>query len=571
MATESGVARWLPWIVGLAFALVFVPLGYLDGTAPLLVRPQADFLQHQAGVLAYLHDGWHWPPFHTRLLMAPDGTALIFVDALPGPSFLAKLVLTLTGLEIPVLGWWIFALYLLQPVAMARLLRALGVTAWLPLLAGSLVSLACSWFLWRFGHTALNGHFLLLFGLAYAVEAGRAADPSRWLLRLGLLTLACLFVHAYLFAMSAGLLVVLLAGLVLQRRLAWWRGLAALGAWLALAGGSMALLGYFEFSEPLWGYQRYSMNLLSPFVPQMSGLWPDFGRMLLSGERRMGDWEVIKQLRPYGPLGDVIDATGGQYEGYAWLGFGLWPLLLLALLLNRRVLPRLLARHWPLLLACLGMAFFALGPVVWLAYGPWFKVDFVPEALTAFRSCGRFVWPLVYLAAALAVAGVGRHADRRWVAAALALLTLVQVADMRLWYDRLWRALRADRDEAFPAAVWEPLIAAHGAVLIEPPMQCPGNPFNPTLQLIVEAARVGRSTDSMYLARKQVHPCIPHALALPSLHPAPDALLLVLGPWTEFQRARMPAEVQATCRAIPLGLACSALWDRLAAEGLTLP
>ncbi len=571
------MARWLPWLIGLTFALAMVPLGYLDGSAPLLLRPQADFLQHQTGVLAYLHEPWHWPPFQTGLLNAPAGTALVFVDALPGPSFLAKILLSLTGLEVPVLGWWIVALYVLQPVAMARLLRALGVTNWLPLAVGACIALACSWFLWRFGHSALNGHFLLLYGLAFAVEAGRAADPRRPLPWLALLTLGCLFVHAYLFAMNAGLLVLLLAGQALRSRLAWWQALGGLAAWLVACAGSMALLGYFEVEQPLAGYQIFGMNLLSPFVPQMSGLWPDFGRLIWTpGHRAMADWHDVALLRPYGPVGDVIDATNGQYEGYGWFGFGLWPLLLLAALLNRRALPGLLARHWPLLLAVLAMAFFALGPVAWVAYGPWFHIDFVPRVLTNFRSSGRFVWPLLYLAAALAVAGVarqevGRAAPRRWAAGLLVLLALVQLADARLWYDRLWRALRADRAEIFDPVLWRPLIQRHTALRIEPPLQCHGGAWDATLQLVFHAAAVGRPSNTMYLGRHQDSGCAGHALALPGLRPAPGTLLVLMGAWVEVQYRLLPEALAATCRPFEQGYICSPFWAELEAAGLRPP
>jgi hypothetical protein len=573
---ESSPAPWLrwlpwlaPWLVGLAFALAFVPLGYLDGSAALLQRPDGDFIQHQTGIVGYLHDTWRWPPFHTLLLDAPDGTSLVFVDALPGPSLLAKLVLTLTGLEIPVLGWWIFALYLLQPVGMARLLRALGVEAALPLLAGSLIALACSWFLWRFGHSALNGHFLLLFGLAFAVEAGQDGKPRRALARLGLLALGCLFVHAYLFAMNAALFVALAAGLALRRRGAWRQALAALALWLAATAAAMALLGYFSFSKPLGGYGRYGMNLLSPFVPQMSGLWPDFARQLWTSDRPpMGDWRVLDGVMPLPGAGDMLDATTGQYEGYAWFGFGLWPLLALALGLRWRRLPVLLRRHWPLLLATLGMAFFAASPRFWVAYGPWFSLDIFPEELKAFRSNGRFIWPLVYLGAAAAVAGVAPHLGRRWVGGALVALTLLQLADARLWYDRLWRLLRSEPSFVLAAETWQPLIAAHERVLVHTKLFCRGADWEVTRQAAFHAAAVGRPIDDMHISRGRDHNCRGEALSLVGFRPPPRTLLVLSGAFQRFQAGLLPPDVTRTCRAFDQGLACSDLWDELETAGL---
>jgi len=566
---SSPALRWLPWLVGLAFALAFVPLGYLDGSARLLRQPGGDLLQHQAGILAYLRDPWHWPPFHTRLLDAPAGAALVFLDALPGPSFLAKLVLSLTGLEIPLLGWWIFATYLLQPVAMARLLGACGVARPLPILAGSLVALSCSWFLWRFGHSALAAHWLLLWSLACAVECGAGDAPGRPLRHLGLLAVGCLLVHAYLFAMAATLFLALLAGSALRRRLGWRPALAGLALWLAAAGGVMALLGYFAFSRPLWGYGHFGMNLLSPFVPQMSGLWPDFGRLLWTPDRpAMGDAWEIRDLMPLSGAGDMLDATGGQYEGYAWFGFGLWPLLLLALWLRRAALPRLLARHWPLLLAALGMALFALSPRIWVAYGPWLWVDLFPEPLQGFRSNGRFVWPLVYLGAAAAVAGVAAAAGRRWVAGALLLLTLVQLADARLLHDRLWHLLRAEPPLLLEAALWQPLIARHDRVISHSKLGCDGHDWTAVREAAFHAASVGRPIDDTQLSRVRERNCGREALTLVGLRPPPRSLLLLTGAFAGFQAALLPDAVEATCRRFARGLACSDLWDELEAAGL---
>src|SRR5262249_24847466 len=58
---------------------------------------------------------------------------------------------------------------------------------------------------------------------------------------------------------------------------------------------------------PPW-YDRTSMNLLSPLVPQWSWLFP---RLATSVGPTLGPWGSA-----------VIDATGGQYEGYNYLGAG---------------------------------------------------------------------------------------------------------------------------------------------------------------------------------------------------------------------------------------------------------
>ena len=65
------------------------------------------------------------------------------------------------------------------------------------------------------------------------------------------------------------------------------------------------------------------MNLLSPIVPQDSGLFPG--------------------------VGGLIDATGGQYEGFNYLGVGLLLASLLVLPAEVGWLRRNLRRHVSLL------------------------------------------------------------------------------------------------------------------------------------------------------------------------------------------------------------------------------
>jgi len=69
---------------------------------------------------------------------------------------------------------------------------------------------------------------------------------------------------------------------------------------LALVMGVVALSGQFGLGGglPLFDFSgSAAMNLLSPFVPQKSGLLPG--------------------------VGGIRDATGGQYEGFNYLGLGL--------------------------------------------------------------------------------------------------------------------------------------------------------------------------------------------------------------------------------------------------------
>jgi hypothetical protein len=559
------LAHAVPWLVGLLFVLLMVPAGYLDGSAPLLLRPINDFLQHQTGILAYLNEPWHWPPFHTTLLAAPDSVSLVFTDSLPLPTFLAKVIQSLTGWQLPVLGWWLVATYLLQPVAMAAVLRALGVERPLPLLAGSVIAVMLPWFLWRFGHTALAGHFLLLFQLALVLGLPRARLPGPRLLAVGALAWFALLVHAYLFLMVAAVGFGGFCDVLRRGQLGWRQSLPGLLLWLAGTAAILWVAGYFVFSGPLWGYGNYSMNLLAPLVPQASGLLPGFADWLL-GDASHALLEVPPPLRPHGGFADMLDATGGQYEGYAWLGFGVVGLAVFALLRCRRELGELWRRHRLLVLVALAFTAAAVSNQIWLGHWRVLALPEPPAILGAFRSNGRLVWPLLYLVVAAALAVVASLPRQRLAATLLLAAAALQTADARVLVVRLYENLRAEPAEHFPAELWRPLIAAHERLLVFPRYDCVGGHFEPAKGLAFHAAALGVPVNTAQVSRQQQVDCQGDLASLPWRGAEPGTLLVILDPYAEWIGEWLSPHLKPHCRAfsgpVP-GLACTLGWAAL--------
>jgi len=557
------IGHLMPWLVGLVFVLFAFPAGYLDGTAPLLVKPVDDFLQHQTGILAYLNEPWHWPPFHTALLAAPQGTSLVFTDSLPGPTLLAKAVESLTGWRAPVLAWWLLATYLLQPVAMAAVLRALGVERLLPLLAGAVISLALPWFLWRFGHSALAGHFILLFQFALVLGLPQAREPGARLLACGLLAWAALLVHAYLFLMVAAVGAGGLGDALRRRQLDWRTALAGLAGWLA---GTLLLLwvaGYFAFSAPLWGYGYYSMNLLSPLVPQASGILPGFADWLF-GAASAVPVTLPEHLRPHPGYADLLDATGGQYEGYAWLGFGVLLLLGATLGWRRGEIGETWRRYRLLALILLALGLLALAGQLWIGHWRVLALPEPPSIVTAFRSNGRLIWPLLYLATAVAIVAVSRLPRQRLAAGLLLAAALLQVLDARPLLARLMAGLRADPVESFPAELWRPLIQRHERLVVFPRYECVDGHYRPIKPLALHAAAVGRPINTAHISRQQAADCQGDLAGLLWRRLEPGTLLVILEPYAGLVDGWLSAPLERHCRHFDgetPGLACSLAWE----------
>jgi len=550
----TALSRWLPWLIGVAAALALVPLGYLDGSAERLLHPEGDLRQHLVALQAYFADDWHWPPLLTQRLTWPDGGAnLIYADVIPGLALLAKALHDLTGLSIGYFGPWIFAVFVLQPVAMGALLRSLGLRSPLAIAAGCLLALALPAFLARTVHAIVQAHWLLILALTLALKTARDARPLHWLAWLAGLGLLLLLIHAYLFAMAAVLTLAAAAEAARRGALGWGQASLLIVLWIGLVLGLMALLGYFAGEGSAWGFGRYSMNLLSPFVPQDSALLPGVAAWLLGPGSAPG-WAA-----------DVIDANGHQWhEGYNYLGLGLLLLLPLSAALAWRRLPQAFRRQPYVVGACLAMALFALSNKVWAGYALLLELPEPPQLLRQFRSTGRFFWPLAYLLLAGGCLLLWR-ARPRLAPAILALLALLQLADTRILFERTYATLRSTHEPRLAPDVWRPLIAAHERVRIYPTNSCWGDWQRLLMEVVSLAVEQGRPVSTMYLSRPPLKDCRIEAAERAALQPDPAELAVLFDAVRDEPAPPPSAELAPHCRRFAAGLVCTPRWGSLPA------
>lgn len=398
MPTQRAATYILALLVGIAAALAVLPADTILGAGPGWEAPFRDQAQSLAGHLAFQADAWRWPLLRTETLFWTHGVSIALTDSNPLASLVAKLWVTLSGrAPVNLLGAWLAACLVLQPVAAAYAARGLRLGLAPCAAAGAL---AACWpaLLFRMGHVNLCGHFLLLLALGLVL---RRPHGGRWGAPAALL-LAAVLVHPYLFQLVVLMLAAIPLQAVLDRRAGWRRDVAGL-----LVSGVLAVAVLRLLSGPLGGgdkgFVTYSMNLLSPVWPQVSGV---FGAGL-----------------------PVLDATGGQYEGFNYLGAGV--LLLGAVALAGLVWRPAPWRQWRGLLMMLGgLALLSLssrvyaGPVRLIDLGakPW------EDLFGTFRAPGRAFWPVGYALMLGAVAGAARLPARS-AAAVLAVAAVLQVVD----------------------------------------------------------------------------------------------------------------------------------------------
>lgn len=472
----------LGYALGLAMGLaaVFWLLGWqgLLARLPYFGAANGDLAQNLTGHLAYQTGPWRWPILVSETLFWPRGLSIAVTDSNPLLSLLARLVVApLAGGPVNLFGAWLGLCFLLQPVAAIYALRgfvpeARGLRALALAVTAGAMALLWPTLAWRLGHTNLMAHFLLLIALglsARALRQGRALPAPGPALAL---LAAAILLHPYLFLFAAAVL----AAPLLRRPAGGWRGaLRPLGGFLLLLGLPVLLHRLLSgaTSGQDQGYGLYSMNLLSPLWPQYSGL---FGADL--------------------PL---LDATGGQREGFNYLGAGTLLLLLAALALGWRRDRWQGWRRWaPLLLVMAGLTLLAVTPRAYA--GPWLVLPLPiwpwDQLFGIVRASGRAFWPVGYALLLGALAWLGLHLRLRQLLPLLGLALALQAVDARPVLLQARQELhQADwHRRIYGAAAERPLpqLPPHVALLrLVPP--CGGNPLESLLldRLRLAALRQG--------------------------------------------------------------------------------
>jgi Family of unknown function (DUF6311) len=458
---------------------------------------QNDMAQILVGYLYYVQGPWHLPLFHVAALGTPDGANAIMMDVVPILLIAGKLIHSLTGATVNPYGGFLFLCFALPGVMMTLVLIVAGIRNALAAIIGAIFANAMPALLFRWGHITLEAHFLLIGAFAlYLLSLQRPASRGVTGAWLGWLTLTYL-TNIYLFAMVG---IVWLCGL-LQLRL---NGLTTTRATVRNGALTIAVLtsvivfcGQFGDGSglPFGQYGSYSMNLLSPFMPQLSGLVPG--------------------------LGGVIDATGSQYEGFNYLGMGLLLASIIVLPIEAVWLARNLRRHIVLLVAFVLLTAFAISHRVFAGNSLLFELPmpiYLEAPLGIFRSSGRFFWPIAYAQVAMVVILAFRR-PRPVIVFCVAVAAILQLFDVQPLRQQIIASIAAgpsdvdiDRDQVAR------LVGEARHVEVIPSYQCSETEklWRTNLELMLATARANVPTNTVYLSRQSYGLTVRDILRAPS-------------------------------------------------------
>jgi hypothetical protein len=460
---------WAAIAIGGLYVWCTFDLAFLLGTGPFWANPRGpwlmdpadhldsiDVMTTQVAYIAFLHAPWDVPLFFVPALGAPTGSSVILVDAVPAVALLGKILFSVTGVTFTLYGAWVGACFLLSAVFAVLLTRELGQKSLLAAIAASLIAVSMPALLHRFGHLSLLGQFIVIGGLwLYARDTRLGASWRRSIWWAGWLCLAALL-HGYLFAMAAALYAATWLSRF-QRERPSVRGALAEPVFIALCVSALLLLaGHFSkgtgTSPSAEGYGYFSMNLLSPFWPQRSGLFPKLYALKVGPD--------------------------GQYEGFNYLGAGVIVLLATAIILFGRSLLSALRRHIPLLVVLIYLALYAVSDAVFLGSHQLFYIP-LPEPLAKlagiFRSSGRMFWPCGYAIALFGLAFVLRRLRPGWKTAVVSICCLLQLIDTNPLRARLTMLTERSVPTVLNRDEWEKRIASAETVHVVPSFYCTTN------------------------------------------------------------------------------------------------
>lgn len=523
---SAGVAGFaLSGLFGLLFVLILTPHGFLAGTSSYWQTQVEDIGQYQSGFTAYVNSPWMIPLLAIPSLNWPTGTVVTFVDAIPALALPWKVLASLFPMPENPFGFWLLLCFVLQGIGawyVARHLRpdnwwALGfivvLCVWMPSLAA------------RMGHLSLQAHFILLFAFGLYFRTRNEGRTLVW--PWTALIVGAFYVNFYLTAMAIAMMVACSLDLYFKtgRKLGLY--LHAIPIVIVIFTIPVFLGTAFSKAVPDTGFGFYSMNLLSPI---------GYGNIV-----------VLPFYKP-GP---------GQYEGYNYLGLGLIIACLSALTLrstresgNFNLIGRCLIYVMALFFV------YSLSNQVYMSdinIIRWSFPKFMSPLFEAFRSSGRFFWPVSYFIIFAVALKLSSLKLKSFIAFCCVVLS-VQAADLYPTFIYVKKTLVRDANRPANLNIWNAALNGINTIHAFPKFKCNGALMREIMPLQVIAASGGYNLTTGFISRYGAD-CDAVASEIASSDPSKSAYVFTRAQFTDEQiKSYIPSG--AECRQLDIWVLC---------------
>jgi len=549
-------------LLGAIYGLNFFDLPFILGNSSYFILPHSDVGTHILGSMYYVREAWQFPLFAMDRLSTPEGTNLMFTDSIPLLALFARGYYQLTGEWINYFGVWLFACFPLTALFAMLVMKELGVKSKVAIFGAMMLCLTSPPLLTRFylAHTALMGQFLILW--AFYAYLRLIHRENKWLeiAHFAVLAWLSIWLQAYFIMIIMAFATAALIQVSWNRSLVWYQAtlgfLAILGSGI-FTGWVSGLIGGASQNGSTSGFGVYSMNLLSPFIPPK--------HMLPQVLRDLIKWDMFEL---------TWDATGGQYEGYGYLGLGVLILLGTHLVIAKKAYLQLIKDHLFLSLALLCLALLAASNKIFFGSILITEINFPPavaHAIGHFRSSGRYIWPVNFVLIITVVYVTTKYLPQKKATWLILFAVLLQTGETAKLRARMNATAHPPLKSEVSIPAFTELIGFHDQVLQYPSYQCGGwlawknANYRANKEVLFVAAKLGKTTNSAYLAR-YTKDCAAEGVTSRKFDIAPDTLYLFAGPLVD-ELSKMPWAGKL-CREFSFAVACSQHWDQMSDESM---
>lgn len=371
-------------IIVIAFHLCYGISIVVPSNINWLMSAYHDWGAHYLGWANFQHETWHFPLGHIDNYSYPAGTNIGFTDSIPLFAIFFKIFSFLLPDTFQYFGIWLFLCHLLAGYFTYRILKRYTSNYLLLILSILLVSFSPV-LIYRMLHPALCAHWVLIASIYYYTKkANKENVYSINRSQIVVLVLSAL-INPYLFLMVIGF------NLILPFKHYFFDHL------ITLKRGLIYVIIPIIITLFCWyiiGMISFDLNDNSMEVQNAYGL---YGLNLNSLYNSSGFSSFFSQLPSY---------TVQQYEGYAYLGLGVFILIAISLIylaIQLVSLKRKPTRNFfwllPLALLITLLTLFAISNKVSLNDQLLFEFSlphFILKIGNVFRASGRFIWVLYY-------------------------------------------------------------------------------------------------------------------------------------------------------------------------------
>lgn len=380
---SDGILYVLSSMIGIVVFIALYGVAILNPTYDDWLLGKGDLTQHYLGWCFYRSSDWTFPIGLTNNLAYPSYTSIIFTDSIPVLAVFFKLFSSILPDTFQYFGWWGIACFVLNGFFAVKILREFSIGK-IQTLIGSVFFVVSPIVIERmFKHTSLGGHWIILAAIYLYIRNRRDyQNTKKAILCWGILGALIAAVHLYFLPMCGAFLCGYILCSILRERRFQWKYLFPGVSFVGMLFVSTYLLGGFSTRAVSndRGLGECSFNLNGFF-------------------NEKGYSRFFDTLPMYNEL---------QYEGFAYLGLGIFVLMSIAVIFVVLELIKnkgqCMKKNWIEILAgmiiSVGLILFAASPVVtWND-----KLLFVltdSSTLThywsIFRATGRIIWPVNYL------------------------------------------------------------------------------------------------------------------------------------------------------------------------------